>query len=44
MESIIEQQRRFHEERERLEEATVREMIGKKNSVSYWICFRVLSG
>lgn len=34
MESVIEQQRRFHEERERLEEATVREMLCKKSSVS----------
>ncbi|RWS17101.1 Splicing factor 3A subunit 3-like protein [Dinothrombium tinctorium] len=32
MESIIEQQRRYHEERERLEDAMVKEMLAKKCS------------
>ena len=34
MESILEEQRKLHEERERLEEAMVKEKILKKNSVS----------
>ena len=34
MESVLEEQRRIHEERERLEEAVVKEKMLKKNSVS----------
>lgn len=34
MESLLEQHRRSHEERERLEETMVREMMAKKNTVS----------
>lgn len=34
METILEQQRRYHEERERLVDAMVKEMLHKKNSVS----------
>lgn len=35
MESILEQQRRYHEERERLLDAMVKEMLLKKTSVSF---------
>jgi len=34
METLLEQQRRIHEERERLEKAMVDEMLHKKQSVS----------
>lgn len=34
METILEQQRRYHEERERLIDAMVKEMLHKKISVS----------
>ena len=34
METILEQQRRTHEERERLENAMVQEILQKKQSVS----------
>lgn len=34
METILEQQRRYHEERERLMDAMVKEMLHKKSSVS----------
>lgn len=34
METILEQQRRYHEERERLVDTMVKEMLHKKNSVS----------
>lgn len=34
METILEQQRRYHEERERLVDAMVKEMLHKKTSVS----------
>jgi splicing factor 3A subunit 3 len=34
MESLLEQQRRYHEERERLEDAMVKENMSKKSSVS----------
>lgn len=34
METILEQQRRYHEERERLIDAKVKEMLHKKTSVS----------
>lgn len=34
METILEQQRRYHEERERLMDAMVKEMLHKKASVS----------
>lgn len=37
MESILEQQRRYHEERERLLDSMVKEMLLKKTSVSYHI-------
>lgn len=33
METILEQQRRYHEERERLVDAMVKEMLHKKTSV-----------
>ena len=33
MESVIEQQRKLHEERERVEDSIVREMILKKSTV-----------
>lgn len=33
METILEQQRRYHEERERLLDAMVKEMLHKKNTV-----------
>lgn len=35
METILEQQRRYHEERERLVDAMVKEMLHKKTSVSF---------
>lgn len=35
METILEQQRRYHEEKERLVDAMVKEMLHKKNTVSY---------
>lgn len=35
METILEQQRRYHEERERLVDAMVKEMLHKKTSVSH---------
>ena len=35
METILEDQRRFHEERERLIEAMTKEMVRKKASVSF---------
>lgn len=38
MDSIIEQQRSYHEERERLLDAMVREMLHKKSSVSEILC------
>jgi hypothetical protein len=34
METILEQQRRYHEERERLMDAMVKEMLHKKSGVS----------
>lgn len=34
METILEQQRRYHEEKERLIDAMVKEMLHKKNSVN----------
>lgn len=34
METLLEQQRRYHEERERLIDAMVKEMLYKKSSVS----------
>jgi splicing factor 3A subunit 3 len=34
METIIEQQRRYHEERERLVDTMVKELLHKKTSVS----------
>jgi hypothetical protein len=34
MDSILEDQRKLHEERERIEEALVKEMMSKKSSVS----------
>jgi len=34
METIVEQQRRYHEERERSVDAMVKELVHKKNSVS----------
>ena len=37
MESVIEDQRSAHEERERLIDAMVKEMTFKKNTVSYEI-------
>ncbi len=40
METILEQQRRYHEERERLSDAMVKEMVLKKNSV----CFNLIIG
>ena len=33
MDTVLEQQRRLHEERERVEDALMKEMILKKNSV-----------
>lgn len=36
METLLEQQRRYHEERERLIDAMVKEMLYKKSSVSYF--------
>ena len=35
METILEQQRRYHEERERLVDAMVKEMLHKKITVSF---------
>lgn len=35
MESILEQQRRYHEERERLMDAKTKEMLHKKSTVSW---------
>lgn len=35
METILEQQRRYHEERERLVDGMVKEMLHKKNAVSF---------
>ena len=34
MDTVLEQQRRLHEERERLEDAMVREFLHKKSTVS----------
>lgn len=34
METILEQQRRYHEEKERLVDTMVKEMLQKKNTVS----------
>ena len=34
METFLEQQRRYHEERERLEDAVVQEKLMKKSTVS----------
>ena len=33
METVIEQQRRYHEERERLEDAMTQELVMKKNNL-----------
>lgn len=38
METILEQQRRYHEERERLVDAMVKEKLHKKISVCYTLC------
>ena len=35
METLLEQQRRLHEERERLENSMAEEMLHKKQSVNY---------
>lgn len=35
METILEQQRRYHEEKERLLDAEVKEMLTKKSTVMY---------
>jgi len=35
METILEQQRRYHEERERLQDAMVQEMMHTKKTVMY---------
>lgn len=35
METILEQQRRYHEERERLMDAKTKEMLPKKSTVSW---------
>lgn len=35
METLLEQQRRLHEERERLENSMAEELLHKKQSVSY---------
>lgn len=40
METILEQQRRYHEERERLSDSMVKELLLKKTSVSK--CFTIL--
>lgn len=37
METILEQQRRYHEERERLVDAMVKEMLHKKNTVRFTV-------
>lgn len=37
METILEQQRRYHEEKERLIDAMVKEMLHKKNTVCNFI-------
>lgn len=37
MESIIENQRKLHEEKERTEDCLISELIYKKNSVSYLV-------
>lgn len=39
METILEQQRRYHEEKERLIDAMVKEMLHKKNSVNFALIF-----
>lgn len=39
METILEQQRRYHEERERLCDSMVKEMVLKKNSVRFYYIF-----
>lgn len=39
METILEQQRRYHEERERLVDAMVKEMLHKKISVNIAIIY-----
>jgi hypothetical protein len=48
METILEQQRRYHEERERLMDAMVKEMLHKKSGVSscrhYWLSASRLEG
>lgn len=38
METILEQQRRYHEEKERLMDAKTKEMLYKKSTVSHWRC------
>lgn len=38
METILEQQRRYHEERERLVDGMVKELLHKKNTVSLTKC------
>lgn len=43
METILEQQRRYHEERERLMDAMVKEIMHKKSGVSKMLfCFNIL--
>ena len=41
MESILEQQRRYHEEKERLMDAKTKEMLHKKSTVSYPLCVSI---
>ena len=38
MDNVLEQQRKLHEERERLEDAVAKESLLKKGTVSTYIC------
>lgn len=42
METLLEQQRRYHEERERLMDATVKEMLQPSKPVSFLIRIEIL--
>lgn len=41
METILEQQRRYHEEKERLMDAKTKEMLHKKSTVSCSLCVSI---
>ena len=43
METILEQQRRYHEEKERLMDAKTKEMLHKKSTVRWSLCVSIAS-